>query len=235
MNNKLLTICTTRIRPHRITEMLESFDRTKSIADMVIYVADDDPCLEEYKKVLEGRNYIIGVRRHLVGAENYISAYLYPDYQYYQGINDDHVYHTPQWDEILINDIEIKGKRWGVACGRDLMHDEDWDKGKLPSAPVVSGNIVRTLGYLNWPELQHVYSDDYLRDIAQGINCFFRNDNVIIEHKHCLNGKAPWDDNYRWVTGEEQLAYGKKIYEDWVKYHKDDTVKRLLNAIRGSN
>ncbi len=232
---RLLTICATRIRPHRIGEMLDSFDRTKSFADIVIYVSEDDPKLEAYKDVLEGRNYVVGKRKTLVEVENYFSTVVYPDYQFYQGVNDDQVFHTEKWDEKLTNDIETKGGGWGVACCRDLMHDDDWDKCKYANSPIISGNIVRTLGYIYYPELVHTHTDDYLRDVALGINRLFRNPEVVIEHKHCLNGKADLDDNYKWVLSEECLNIGRRVYAEWLLNHKQKTIDKLLNAIRSDN
>ena len=69
---KLLTVCPSRIRPERIQDMLASYDATKSPwNDMVIYVADDDPRLEDYKEVLKDRNLIIGRRRTYAEVNNY--------------------------------------------------------------------------------------------------------------------------------------------------------------------
>ena len=49
---RLLTICPSRIRPTRLLQMLESWNKTQSgDCDIVVYVAEDDPKIEEYKKI----------------------------------------------------------------------------------------------------------------------------------------------------------------------------------------
>jgi hypothetical protein len=129
---KLLTICPSRNRPDKLARMLESFYATRSIAEIVVYISDDDPQLEENKKVLKDIPHIIGPRRTLVKALNYIACELYPGIEYYQEINDDHVYHTKSWDEALIGVIEA-GNGWGISCGNDLMTNEPWEVSRHPS------------------------------------------------------------------------------------------------------
>lgn len=232
---KLLTICPTYNRPHRLKEMLGSWDAThKGEADIIIYLSKDDPRLKEYLKLLHTCpvGYVIDDRRTLVEALNFCFD-EYPDYQYYHEINDDHVYHTPGWDNILINAIELQGQGWGIACGRDMLHDANWQQGRLPSAMVMSGNIARILGYIAYPEFRHTYIDDYFRDLAEGINRLFYCPEVLIEHRHFLSGKAENDDNYRWVMSPGEMQYGSMVYHEWLRKHKDIDIAALKKAMEG--
>jgi hypothetical protein len=228
---KLLTICPSRIRPDRIKNMLESYDKTISCGDMVIYVSEDDPRLAEYKSALKDRNLIIGPRKYLSEVYNYCACKLYPDYKYYHMIDDDYIMHSPRWDEVLINDIETQGQGWGIAFGREL-ETPMGDPRRFPSACVVSGNIIRALGYFITPLLQHVEVDAYLRDIGEGIGRYYRNLDVIIEHRHFIGGKAEKDDNYIFSTSGEQRTFGKAGYEKWCSLYKQGDIERINYAIK---
>src|SRR5579859_5879697 len=68
------------------------------------------------------------------------------DYLGFMG--DDHLPQTHFWDEEL---IAVLNGRPGVAYGNDLIQGE-----KLPTACVISADIVRVLGYMCPPGLEHL-------------------------------------------------------------------------------
>ena len=215
-----------------MAEMLKSFDKTKSEGtDMVIYVADNDTRIDEYKVVLSGRNVIYGPDRGcLVEVLNYL-VLLYPDYEYYSEVNDDHVYITKGWDEKLMKAIEDKGG-WGVACGNDLV-TKDWYHMRHPSATMISGKIIRALGYFTWPKLKHFASDDYHRDLGEGINALIHLPEVIIEHR-CWHaaGKAENDEVYEAVYSDEAFNYGNDVYRDWKNGPGVNEINRLKEVMK---
>lgn len=220
---KLLIICPSRLRPDRIQEMLRSFDNTKSEGtDIVIYVSDCDPRLEEYKNVLRDRNLIVGKRLPISHVYNYCVR-QYPDYQYYGEVCDDHVYHTKGWDDILIGEIASNGG-WGMAWGWGQIHPREV---RLPQAAIMSGNLVRALGFFSTPVITSAYNDRFAIDLCDALNCGFYRPDVIVEHKHVLNNKAPMDDNYRWVLSQDTLETGKKQYEDWRTNHMASDIDRV--------
>lgn len=225
---KLLTICPSRDRPELCKRMLDSFDATKTLdSEILVYVSIDDPQIGKYEELLNGRLHIFGPRRHLVKVLNYVSTELYPDVPFYQEVNDDHIYRTIGWDEQLIDIIKRNGRGWGLACGNDLMTNEPWHIARHPSAALISGNIVRTLGCFVWPELDHLHTDKYLRDIASGIGSYYHLEKVIIEHLHWVSKKSQMDDNYRWVYSAESYAQANRIYHKWSKYQKQIDIEKI--------
>jgi hypothetical protein len=231
----LLTICPTWKRPHRLVQMLESFDKTKNEdTDILIYLSADDPLLEDYTPLIHNRRSFIGPRRYLTEALNYCFS-IESGFQFYQEINDDHIYQTINWDKILTSTIETKGSGWGMSCGRDLIHDHNWEQHQLPSGLVISGNIPRALGYLVHPSFRHTYIDNFFRDIGKGIERFFYCQDVIIEHRHLIGGKVGSDENYKWVMSEEEMQYGRGAYEQWVKLYKQRDIERIKHEISRIN
>jgi hypothetical protein len=227
---RLLIICPTRQRPELAKRMLDSFYETRSSAHtrIMFYISEDDPEIENYlagkeiKEILEF--YIVGARRTIIEVFNYISFFRHADY--YGEINDDHIYRTKGWDKILIEKIEHDGKGWGIAHGNDLINGS-----ALPGAIVISGNIVRTLGYMALPALHHLYVDNYFKTIGAGINRLFYCPEVIIEHCHWAVGKAIKDDTYnakyQWETTD------KEAFEKWATSHESiDAINLLLDKIK---
>jgi len=216
--------------------MLDSFDKTKSEwSDIIVYVSIDDPQIGKYEDLLNGRFHIFGPRRPLVEVINYISCEYMPGLEYYQEVNDDHVYHTDKWDEKLIGKIEYGGNKFGMAWGRDGMNNKDTPN--LPTAVIVSGTIIRALGYFFPPQIKHIACDDALLDIGNQTHTIFYNPDVMIEHVHYYaieNGKhkAPLDDNYRSIYNAEVLAEGRQLLHEWRSNNMAQDIERVNNAIQ---
>ncbi len=229
--NKLLAICPSRMRPKILTEMLESYYKTKSPdTDIIIYVAEDDPCLFEYRKLPATVN--IGRRRHLAEAYNYLFK-LFSGYDYYAPINDDHYFITQRWDQKLIEIIETQGRGWGLAAAEDSL--TNWSVWQHPSGCVISGNIPRTLGYFIWPKIQHMGIDDYFQHLMQGIDRLFHTTEVVIEHRHWINSRRLLDENYKWVYGQEQQQYGWRMIAEYTGTQLTKDIEKLKEAMKRSN
>jgi hypothetical protein len=223
---KLLVMCPSRGRPKILREMLDSYFYTKSIeTDLVIYLNEDDPKLKEYPD----NTCIVGPRLYLAEAYNEIFK-RHPDYDYYVPINDDHVFITPGWDKKLINIVETKGKGWGLAAAEDRL--TNWAEYQHPSGCVISGNIPRTLGYFVWPKIQHIGIDDYFQYLMQGIGRLFHDENIVIEHRHWINGKRPLDENYKWVYNQEQHNYGMRMVKEYLETQYAKDVEKLNEKIK---
>ena len=230
---EVLIMCSSRRRADRIQEMLTSIDETNSEGtELVIYVWEEDPQIEKYRIVLKGRNVIYGPKRNLVEVINYLSTEAYPDIKYYAEINDDMVCRTKDWDKILVKIIEEQGQGWGVACGRDLIQ-EDWYKYKHPSGSIISGNIIRTLGYYDYPLLRHYFCDVFQKELSLGINRLFHNPNVVIEHKCWVQArKSEVDENIKEAYTRENRDYGIAMFFVWKREQKDKDIKKLKDAMR---
>ena len=212
---RLLVICPSRSRPDRISEMIRSFEETRSPGtELVIYLAEDDPRLDDYK-VTGDHKILVGRRRTLVEVFNYCSVELFPDVPYYADINDDHIYQTPNWDSSLISEIELMGG-YGLACPDDKL--TDWEKFKHPSAAVVDGNVVRILGRYFHEDLGHLGADTYLGLLFHGLGRLKRCEDVVVEHRHHLTNPELIDETYLLTYGAEHkknTISAKKIIDDW--------------------
>ena len=226
---KILTMCPTRGRPKILTEMLDSFKDTASEGNkLVVYLNEDDPMLGSYNIPLWCES-IVGKRKYLAQAYNYIFD-KYSDCDFYCPCNDDHVFITPEWDSKLIEIVNREGRGWGLAAAEDTL--TDWYQYQHPSGCLVSGNIPRTLGYFIWPPIQHIGIDCYFMHLMQGIGRLYHTRSVVIEHRHWMNGKRPLDANYKWVYNHAQFSYGMAMVEEYINEHLKKDVAKIQDGIR---
>jgi len=235
MDKNVLAICPSRGRPILIREMIDTFLRTRNEGtDLVIYVAEDDPTLPDYVNTFKRFENNLGIslqwgpRKFIAQVYNeFAMANL--DYKYFSTLNDDHVFITQDWDKKLIKLVEDMGG-WGIAGADDLL--TDWEKCKHPSGCVISSNIVRTLGYIMYPGLRHIGTDTFLAKIAEGIGGLVLTRDVVIEHRHWLNGRRPLDDNYSWVYGKEEQVFGWNAVQDYLFNHYEKDLQKLKEAMK---
>lgn len=248
-----LVICPTRIRPEQAIAMYHTFKNTRAkikieydislkgtgekcgninpshyenISEIIFYIADDDPKLEIYKKELKNCAYIIDKRRTIIEVMNYIALELYPDKKYYSCIGDDNRYNTMDWDSEFIKEIETKGRGWGFAYGADKLQNKN-----LIGNPIISGNVIKALGYMALPALQHQYVDNSWTDIAVSINRAYYKENIVLEHLHPFAKKGQMDDNYKWVYQSGVGEQDKAAYIEWRKTAFIKDIQRVIKAM----
>jgi len=232
---KLLSICCTFRRPHHLKEMLQTFLDTKSQGtELIIYLHDDDPHLEEYKPIVQNCNYIIDEHRALIKVLNHIVFDVFPGIPYYETINDDFRYRTKGWDQILMKVLKEKSNDVGFTCGADLINDGDWHRFEHPSAEIWSWKFAEALGYVYPRGLDNFCADYYAKDIAKALNALNFVPEVVIEHlwyPKTANAEKP-DQNAIESYSDDTKNHGYNVYYMW--QHQDrqaaiDRVKRAFN------
>ncbi len=138
---------------------------------------------------------------------NWACGVLAEDRDDFAFMGDDHLPRTKGWDERLVSSL---GGRPGVAYGDDLFQRE-----ALPTAAVVSGDLVRILGYMAPAVLLHLFVDDFWKRLgAEAANYVYCPD-VVIEHLHPQAGKAAPDLGYYAAGMNAQL-----MNDDYVRFQR---------------
>ena len=222
-----LVICPTRIRPEQAKAMYNTFRKTSTYnSEVIFYIADDDPNIEEYKQELRNCAYIIDKRRTIIEVMNYISCERYPNRKYYSCIGDDNRYSTRKWDSEFIKEIEEKGRGWGFAYGNDLFQKE-----KLCGNPIISGNIIRALGFMALPVLKHQFVDNFWTDLASSINRIYYREDIIQEHLHPFANKGKMDANYDWIYKSGITQLDQMAYKKWFDTQFNGARQRIIKAM----
>lgn len=224
MENRVLLSCPSRLRPHRLKEMLASYSETRSIGtSLVIYIDNDDPSIKEYERLIipeearmeiHQRTYLAHIHNNIINSN--------PGYEYYMPVNDDIIFKTHGWDNLLVKTIEEKGGGWGISYGNDLAGNH---RHELPTFGMVSGNIIRLLGYVYPPEVYALFGDTFLLDLGRAIGKIFYNSNVIIAHHRELD----YMDDYR--ASLEHDKRDRKAYSSYIDNRLDKDVAKIFDAI----
>ena len=213
---KILTIVPSRGRPEAVNELIEEFNATTAISNLVIAVDDDDS--SEYivpdKVILE-----VNPRMKMNGTLNFIANKYCEDYDYLVFMGDDHRPRTQDWDLLLAD--SIKDIKHGIAYGNHLLQGEN-----LPTAVMQDARITRTLGYFSPPKQRHLFLDNFWKDLGTELGTLRYVPEVVLEHLHPFAGKSEWDERYVEVNDKQMYIYDQMMYQEYrITRWQDDLAK----------
>jgi len=216
--HKLLVVCPTRQRTERCKVMYESAKETALVSDFIFCVDEDDPCIGQYISFFEWNKIDFMISPRKTTTELFNNTFiLYPNYEFYCLTNDDFVFRTPGWDETLCQ----KGK---ICYGNDLLGGQ-----ALPTCPVIDGDLVRALGWLQMPGISYMYGDTVWKMIGEKLKNLKYFPDVIIEHCHWMNHKAEIDDVYKTTNSARVYESDEKAYRKWRNEEMEKDIEKIRN------
>lgn len=216
----LLVIVPTRGRPNSSIEFAEEFKKNSLEGTDLVFGLDDDDVT--YPKI-DGVLYEVGPRLRMNGTLNKIATKYAKEYKYLAFLGDDHRPRTLGWDKYLTEAIgEV-----GFSYGNDLIQGE-----KLPTAIVMSSNIVTTLGYMAPPCLVHLYMDNFWMDMGNALGRFFYRNDVILEHMHFSVGKSDYDAGYNLNNSSATYIADKNSYANYKATQFNADLEKLKGLIK---
>ena len=213
----LLVIVPSRGRPWRAAEMLDAtLALSRAQTDVAVAYDSDDPAAGSYT-ALSGRAgdrviWYSGPRQSMSAWTNQVALEQAGNYRALASFGDDHVPRTEGWDSLLLAALDGMGGT-GLVYGNDLLQG-----GNLPTAIVMSSDIVGALGWMTEPGMRHYCIDNAWKDLGDGAGCLAYCPDVIIEHCHPGAGKAVYD-----VTYAEEAARDREdqaAYDRWLEQGK---------------
>ncbi len=241
--SRISVLCPTRGRPDMAVRMCESIISTAADADRVevlLYVDEDDPALDQYLEQFryrEGREFVrscvlangepIGIAR----AWNHLARMAQGDVLIMGG--DDQTYDDAGWDSRL--DEEVAKYPDQIYCM--WFNDGHW-KDKLCTFPIVSRKWVDTLGYFVPPFFERIYLDTWLMDLAQRVGRLHYVPDVLTEHHHVSYGKGIYDSTYAEQLGPDgslkpAVRRDMDLFASTVAYRETDA-RRLAAVMNGA-
>lgn len=227
----LSVIVPSRGRPQNIARLLGAWRDTTNprFTQLTVVVDHDDPEVPAYQALKDGSQgnwWDLEVQDKYCKLGPVLNAYAAEHarhYAYVGFMGDDHLPRYPLWDEQLCWVLEGEP---GVAYGNDLFQSE-W----LPTAVVISSNLIKSLGYFQPPQLVHLYFDDFWKLLGQSVgNLKYRGD-VVIEHLHPVAGKTAWDSQYAWTTSGQLLGEDGERYQQYLRDHWPAALARLKEEL----
>ena len=210
-------IFATRNRPENCKRFIDAWIKTKASTPVYVRIDDDDSTLDELKSLPWPKEFkvVVGKREGLRAAmqELYLEN---PNEPWYGLLADDLVPQTENWDILL---AERAGNK-NISYPNDL-----GGKPKLPTHPVVGGDLTRALGWFGFPVVQHLYVDTVYQYIGNQLGNLHRMNDVIVEHVHPFWNKTNSDKIYS--ENKQRAARDKENYLNWVATEGPTVVDKL--------
>ena len=188
-----------RGRPHLVRRL---FAEGKFQTPGLLIIDDDD--YKNYRGIeLPNGWEKVSLPRMFLSAKLNAGVKRRPDEPWYGILNDDHMPITEDWDLKLVE-----------ACNPMTWPNDNY--GDRISTLVISGDLVRTLGWISPPELNHFYIDDVHELIAECLGCT-RLEEVTVSHEHVNAGRMPKDKTWheRPEPNDDRIAFAKWCREKW--------------------
>jgi hypothetical protein len=213
MPRDLLVIVPSRGRPGNVARLIRAIARTATAqTDLIFGFDDDDPSLRQNIAVTTAWSDQMpvgvetGPRKSLGGWTNQIALTAAGDYRALASFGDDHVPQTCGWDKLLLAAIDGMG-------GVGIAYPDDGIRDDVGEAWVMSSAIVRALGWMCEPSLQHWWVDEVITVIGREAGCLTYLPDVMVRHNHPAAGRGQFDATY-WEAFEG-VSRDKKAYETW--------------------
>jgi len=232
----MLYICPSRGRPDNVVRLAQAWGETRTYADLLIALDEDDPELQGYLTALLAYveehplatwlEWAVRPRMRLGGTLNYWATdigYL-EHYSIIGFLGDDHVPRTHGFDARIKSAMDSMGGT-GVVYGNDLLQGQN-----LPTAVAISSNVIQALGYMVPPGMVHLWIDNAWGAMGKAMERYSYLPDVIIEHLHPAGGKAEWDERYVEVNSGAVWDADETAYKAWME---DGTYRAVLRKLVG--
>jgi hypothetical protein len=219
----LAVLVPSRGRPANVARLIEACAKTcRANTTLHFGFDEDDDALTANLTAATGAWSSVRPRMGLGAWTNYLAG-QWPEAPYLASLGDDMVPLTDGWDERL---CEAAGP-CGMAYPNDRRRDD------IPEAIVISGSLVRALGWFCEPSLSHWFVDAVWRDLGTMSGCLRYLPDVVVEHRHPNvpgSGARP-DATYAEAAGG--FSADMAAYQKWrMKRMRADieTVRECLNS-----
>jgi hypothetical protein len=221
----LAVLVPTRERVDRFVAMADAcHNLAAGTVEVVAYVDDDDPQLDQYRKEMLGRGrLLVGPRLSLSAATNFAATWVLNPRngdcpRWLASMGDDHLPRTAGWDFTLAQECGEVGWAYG---------DDQLQGGRLPTAWVQTANLARALGWVMLPACQHMYVDNAVAALGKAADAIRYVPQVVIEHLHPIARKAAVDATYLATNTNQQYARDQAAYRAWLADGLDRAVERV--------
>ena len=227
-------------RPASLARFFEAYRRTGGSTPglVLIDVADFSARASEYKALDLPEGWEIRQTQGRTQGDKIRWAQALPEIagaDWIGYLGDDCVPETTEWDRLMLAALDGANM---VSC------NDGWQAPKrIGNCAVVSGDLVRAVGWFWPPELSHLYIDDIWETLGRAAGAWTVLMDVMVRHVHVLKGEAPRDATHDAAYGEftdRREARGgfwqdKQIFARWLEhdYRRAFAAAKLLRIGRG--
>jgi len=174
-------LCPSRGRPTLAKYMIDTAMSTaQTDIEILLYLNNDDPALDEYKNIINNRHILVGNDRSPNYTWNKLSEIATHDIMFL--VSDDAWFETQSWDHEVIKVFNEYPDR--IAFVFPSIDNLPWKTGIAPvdSCPhyFLHKNWIKAVGYFTPPQFWHWFSDLYWKKCALSIGRFRKMTNIHI-------------------------------------------------------
>ena len=222
VDSDLIVLIPTRGRPDNAVALEQAFVDTNTKAVRFYIVDFNDETRSEYSWKLPVES-VIMIHNETGGMAyplNYIARQFIGEFDNFAFMGDDHRPRTANWDEKFVEEL---------YTGSDIVYGNDLFQGSaLPTAVAMSAQIVEHLRGMVPDTQRHLNLDNFWLKLGQDLGKIKYLPDVIIEHCHAFNGKAPMDENYARVNAPEVYSADKVAYDNYIASDQYQTLLAKL-------
>ena len=230
----LITImCPSRERPDRLSDMLDSLERTTTRdIEILVSVDSDDPCLSDYMKLKDRISKLFVCKKGKCVGEQWNIMAKEANGDLLMMANDDLIWHTNDWDTIIRNRVHDAYKDGIYVAWAD---DGTGKAHERCAFPIVSRRWYETLGYFTPECFNHLWCDTWVTDIGRRLRRLCYIPEVLVEHCHFNFKKADFDKTYQrhrvGAEAKKKRADDKEMYRVTAPQRSKDAEK--LQRLKG--
>lgn len=222
VESDLVVLIPTRGRPDNAVALEQAFVETNTKAARFYIVDFNDETRSQYSWKLPVES-VIMIHNETGGMAyplNYIARQFIGEFDNFAFMGDDHRPRTANWDEKFVEEL---------YTGSDIVYGNDLFQGSnLPTAVAMSGEIVEALRGMVPDTQRHLYLDNFWLKLGQDLGKIKYLPDVIIEHCHAFNGKAPMDENYARVNAPQVYSADKVAFDNYIASDQYQTLLAKL-------
>jgi hypothetical protein len=221
MGKVISVLCPSRERANRAYNYARSVLRTAthpSRIEIMFYIDDDDPQIEDYKRLLP-KHLIIGPPISVSNSWNILASDCKGDILLMG--NDDLIHKTEGWDVVLEENADTYEDE--IYC---IFFDDGINSGKHCAFPAVSRKWFNTVGYFTPGIFEFMYNDTFIFDIGKRIERVKYIPEVLVEHNHWTRTKEKDNTTKRHRDNDPgRIPRDKKRYENSERMRQEAALK----------
>jgi len=222
VQSDLVVLIPTRGRPDNAVALEKAFvdTNTKAVRFYIVDFNDETRSQYSWKLPVESVIMIHNETGGMAYPLNNIARQFIGEFDNFAFMGDDHRPRTANWDEKFVEEL---------YTGSDIVYGNDLFQGSnLPTAVAMSGEIVEALRGMVPDTQRHLYLDNFWLKLGQDLGKIKYLPDVIIEHCHAFNGKAPMDENYARVNAPQVYSADKVAFDNYIASDQYQTLLAKL-------
>lgn len=225
-------------RSKLVQEFIESYKESESTTPVMLLVDESDPDLENYKTLNLPEKFTLKLTKSVTMGDKIREVWDEILKCEWVGIlNDDHRPRTKGWDQVIVS--QLNGANIAFTNDGPTPDKPYAFPNKICGAIAFSGKVLKTLGYMFPPGVQHLFSDDAWGYLFGNARAAIALGNVCVEHDHAYKKPELQDETFKLINGPQGLVNGQGIgglwpkdreaFQKWLETQAQDDLQKIID------